>query len=126
MSILLFVGLLVCLVAAITDVKTGKIPNQLTLPVLVLAPPGHVALALHGGAAFGDALWQGLLSVGGLLLCALVPLLMWRFNAIGGGDVKLFAAIGALALPSFGFEAQLYVLVAAALLAPIKLVYEGK
>jgi prepilin peptidase CpaA len=126
MSILLFVGLFVCLVAAVTDVKTGRIPNQLTLPVLALAPPAHVALALYAGATLGAALWQGALSLAGVLLCAVVPLLMWRFNAIGGGDVKLFAALGALALPSLGFEAQLYVLLAASLLAPVKLVYEGK
>lgn len=126
MSILLLVGLLVCLIAAVTDLKTGKIPNQLTLPVLGLAPLAHVVLSLHGSATIGAAAWQGALSLAGAALCAVVPLVMWHFKAIGGGDVKLFAALGALALPTFGFEAQLYVLVAASVLAPVKLVYEGR
>ena len=34
------------------------------------------------------------LSLGGMLLCGAVPLFMWWKGALGGGDVKLFAAIG--------------------------------
>jgi prepilin peptidase CpaA len=61
-----------------------------------------------------------------MLLCGLVPLVMWRKGAIGGGDVKLFAALGALTLPRFGFEAELYVFVVAAFLGPMELIYRGK
>lgn len=125
MSPLLIVGLLVCLVAAVTDLRTGRIPNALTLPALALAPPAHVAWSLLHGAPISAALWLGASSLGGLALCAIVPLVMWRLNTIGGGDVKLFAALGALALPSIGFEAEVYVLLAACLLAPVQLIYRG-
>ena len=40
--------------------------------------------------------------------------------------MKLFAALGALLQPLIGFEAQTYAFVAAALIAPARLAYEGK
>jgi prepilin peptidase CpaA len=44
---------------------------------------------------------------------------------MGGGDVKLLAALGALFLPRAGFEIEMNVFVAAALFAPVKLAYDG-
>lgn len=126
MSPLLLLGLLLCLAAAITDWRTGQIPNALTYPVLALSPFAHVLLSLHRGNPFKAALVEGGLSVVGMLLCGAVPLYMWRNNAIGGGDVKLFAALGALCLPRFGFEAEVYVFVAASLIAPAHLIYRGR
>lgn len=73
--------------AAISDAKTGLIPNRLTLPVLAFAP---LAQGLGGGSA---ALMGSLLAALG---CALVPLLLFTRGAMGGGDLKLFAAVGAL------------------------------
>jgi prepilin peptidase CpaA len=40
-------------------------------------------------------------------VCGLVPLLLFRHDAIGGGDVKLFAVLGALAGMRTGLELQL-------------------
>lgn len=114
-----------CLIAAITDSRSGKIPNALTYPVLLLSPPAHFALALARGETLRDAFGQVALSLLGLLACGLVPFLLWRRGGMGGGDVKLFAALGALTLPRFGFEAQMYVLTVAAILAPMKLIYRG-
>ena len=45
---------------------------------------------------------------------------------MGGGDLKLFAAIGALCQPLVGIEIQMYALVVAAVVAPARLVYEGR
>lgn len=126
MSILFFVGLAVCVVAGISDFRTGTIPNALTYPVLLLAPPAHFALALRNGLSLADAGAHAGLSVVGLLLCGLVPLLMWRSGALGGGDVKLFAALGGLVLPRFGFEAEAYVFLSATLIAPLQLLHQGK
>jgi prepilin peptidase CpaA len=84
--------------AALTDTRRGLIPNWLTLPTLALAP---CAQLLCGGA-FGGAQ-----ALGGVLACGLVPLAMFGLRAIGGGDVKLFAALGALCGASLGLELQL-------------------
>jgi prepilin peptidase CpaA len=125
MPILLLVGVAVCALAAVLDLWRGTIPNALTYPVLVASPLLHFGLTYAQQHVLGAALVAAGLSVAGLVLCSAVPLFMWWKHAIGGGDVKLFAAIGALLGPSVGFEAQLYVLVAAALIAPAKLAYDG-
>lgn len=125
MSILLLVGLAACLLAAVIDLWRGTIPNALTYPLLLAAPLLHFGLAWAKGESAGAAFGALGMSLAGLALCSAVPLFMWWKGAIGGGDVKLFAAIGALFGPSIGFEAQLYVLILAALLAPAKLAYDG-
>lgn len=125
MSFLLLVGAVACALAAIFDLWRGMIPNALTYPLLVASPFLHFGLSYAQRGAFGPALTAAGLSLAGLALCSAVPLFMWWKRAIGGGDVKLFAAIGALFGPSMGFEAQLYVLVLAALIAPAKLAYDG-
>ena len=88
-AIELFLGL--ALVAAVTDWRRGEIPNWLTLPPLVLAPAAF-ALFVSPGAA--------LVSIAGIFICGLVPYLLFRQDAIGGGDVKMVAAIGGLLLPA--------------------------
>lgn len=125
MSVLLAVGFVVCVIAAVLDMRTGLIPNRLTYPLLVLSPPAHVVLVLVQGGSFTDALLRGGTSVIGIIACGILPLFMWKNDAIGGGDLKLFAGLGGLLLPRFGFETQLYVLLSAALIAPIQLAYRG-
>ncbi|MDD9947445.1 MAG: A24 family peptidase [Myxococcales bacterium] len=88
----------VALVATVTDTRSGRIPNWLTFPVLALAPLVHVA--------FGG-LRMGLSSLMGVVICGLVPLLFFKLGAMGGGDVKVFAALGALSGPQMGLEVQL-------------------
>ena len=97
--------LLVTAIAATTDVRSGLIPNWLTLPALVAAPALHAFLGDEG------ALQASLL---GIAMCGLAPYLLFRAGALGGGDVKLFAAIGAIAGPALGLEAQILGLTAAA------------
>jgi prepilin peptidase CpaA len=125
MSFLLLLGLAVCVLAAVSDLWRGTIPNALTYPLLVVSPLLHGGLAWANGQSLTAALGAAGLSLAGLALCSAVPLVMWWKGAIGGGDVKLFAAIGALLGPNVGFEAQLYVFVLAALIAPAKLAYDG-
>jgi prepilin peptidase CpaA len=80
--------LAVLIVAAfVIDVRHSKIPNWLTL----------------GGAGFGLLFHFAMQGVGGLVSSAaglavgfLVLLLLYAFGALGAGDVKLFAAIGAI------------------------------
>lgn len=120
MTVLLIAHGIVVLLAAIgavTDWRTGKIPNWLTLPPLVLGP-------LAWGIV--DGLRGAGMSLLGLLACSLVPYLMFRRGAIGGGDVKLFAAIGAIGHLYYGITAQLLSFVAAALFALGRLAWDGK
>ncbi len=51
---------------------------------------------------------------------------MYRAGAIGGGDVKLLGAVGALLRPMTGIETEMYSFIVAALYAPVRLAYEGK
>ena len=122
---MLVLCLAACVLAAAIDLWRGTIPNALTYPLLVAAPLLHFALAWERAHSLGVAFGAVGASLAGLALCSAVPLFMWWKHAIGGGDLKLFAAIGALLGPSVGFEAQLYVFVLAALIAPAKLAYDG-
>lgn len=110
--------------------KEGEIPNWLTLGSLAVAPLVHFGMGYAGGGGQVGGMRSGLeaagVSVVGALLCALVPFLLWRVGAGGGGDLKLFAAIGALCRPMVGIEAQFYAFLAAALIAPARLAWEGK
>jgi prepilin peptidase CpaA len=118
-------AILVTGLAAWFDWRTGEIPNWLTLGALGAGLIGH---AVSGGLRGGwSEAGKGLLfSLAGMGVCAFVPFLLFRSGAIGGGDVKLLAALGALLRPMVGIEAELYSFIVAALYAPARLAYEGK
>src|SRR3982750_3130496 len=89
------------LASAWTDARTGRIPHRLTMSMLSIG----LVLALVGGGlvGLGYALF-------GVLLCASVPLVLFyatRGAAIGGGDVGLFGALGALLGPTAGLQVEL-------------------
>jgi len=85
--------------AAVLDVRSRRIPNALIVVALVLGVGIHVVrFGLPGLAiASGGALFGGLL---------LVPL--YRVRAMGAGDVKLMAALGALVGPQMILWVALY------------------
>jgi len=116
---------LVAAIAAWFDWRTGEIPNWVSLGPLVVAPIAHFAVYVAIGHS-QVAIQAAGFSVLGAALCALVPVALFRVGAIGGGDVKLLAAIGAICRPSIGIEAEFYGILAAALIAPARLAYEGK
>lgn len=80
-------ALVLTLLAGWIDHRTGFIPNRLTAAALFLG----LGLALANGGGSGL-----LFAIAGIFATALVPLILSRFGAMGGGDVKLFAALGAL------------------------------
>ncbi|HLU67870.1 MAG TPA: A24 family peptidase [Kofleriaceae bacterium] len=108
--------LIVTAIAATTDLRTGLIPNWLTLPALVAAPAAH---ALFAGPGALEA------SLVGIALCGLPPYLLFRVGALGGGDVKLLAAIGGIAGASLGLEAQIFGLSVAAAYVIVRLAWRG-
>jgi prepilin peptidase CpaA len=73
--------------AAVTDARSARIPNWITLPPLAIAP------VLYGVAVGPEYAVQSLASA---FISGLSPYLLFRRQAMGGGDVKLFAAIGAV------------------------------
>lgn len=117
-----------CLATALAgaiDLRTGLIPNTLTLTLFVVGVPLHVLMMRTSAPAVSTWLWVGDALLGSLV-CALVPLLLWRAGGMGGGDLKLFAALGALLGVRAGLEIQLVAFAVAALLAPAVLAFRGK
>ena len=125
MSLFLSFTVVVCAVAALSDFRTGLIPNWLTMGALLAGVLGHLSygtLLMDGRTGLHEAA----ASVAGLVLCAIAPGVLYWKGAMGGGDLKLFAAIGALCQPLVGIEIQMYALVVAAVIAPARLAYEGR
>ena len=125
MSYFVLVAVVVAGVAAWTDWRTGLIPNWLTVGAALCGLFGHFfAGAWLGGVRVG--LIEAGVSLAGLIFCALPALLMYWKGAMGGGDLKLLAALGALCQPMLGIEAQMYGFIAAAIIAPAQLAYRGQ
>lgn len=83
--------LAVVCVAGFSDIRTRRIPNRVVLAGLLLGLAGNAMLYR----------WAGLASAGlgmGLALLVYFPLYMLR--GMGAGDVKLMAAVGAIAGPA--------------------------
>lgn len=99
-------ALVIACIAAFTDLRGRIIPNWLTLPAFVVGLSLHLSL---GG------LRAGLFAVLSALLCFLPVYFLFVRGALGGGDVKLFAALGAWLGVRDGLELQLtaFMLVAA-------------
>ncbi len=104
--------------AALCDWRRGEIPNWLTLPPIVVGPLAY-------GLTFGVE--SALHSLAAAFVSALVPYFLFRRGAMGGGDVKLFGALGAIAGFDMlvGIEIQLGALVVAMLFACGALAWKG-
>ena len=118
-------GISVAVVGAAIDARTGLVPNWLTLGALSVAPPLAFALecSAHGVRA---GLAAAGLSLLGALVCGLGPLVAFMKGGMGGGDVKLLAAIGALLGFRLGLDAEFYGFVVGALYVPAKLAWQGR
>ena len=92
-----YFGLLaaVLIVAAVTDLRRQIVPNRLTMPAIALGLLAHAAAGLADDGLSG--MGGELLGAGGALLVGLVPMALVFFaGGLGGGDVKLVAAVGAI------------------------------
>jgi prepilin peptidase CpaA len=81
----------VVLIAAFTDIRSRNIANWLTVGGIL------AGFVLHPLATGWPGLW---LSLKGFGLAALIFLPIFYFRWLGGGDVKLMGAVGALAGPT--------------------------
>lgn len=94
---LIAVAAVLVVAAAIIDLRTREIPDAFPIALLALALVGKLA-------GWSSVTWLGMLA--GCVVGFLIPaLLFWR-GAMGGGDVKLLAALGA----GLGLQALLSVL----------------
>jgi len=104
-------------VIAYTDVRYRRIPNKLVLVTLVA---GLVINTLFGGS-------HGLLvSIEGFALASGSMFLLHLFGTMGAGDVKLFAAIGAVHTLPLVLPTLLIVALTGGVLAIIKMIYTGR
>ena len=105
------------LYAVFTDLRARRISNRLTYASMLL---GLIAnTALHGWSGLGQSSlgWAAGLGI------MLVPFLL---GAMGAGDVKLMAAIGAVKGPEFVLIAALYACLTGGLLALYYLIKERR
>jgi prepilin peptidase CpaA len=92
-------------ISAIWDLVSMHIPNVLTLGGVALGIALRIALG-YTEAGVSGALRGLAWAIAGVFLCGLLPLMSYRAGDVGGGDVKLFVAIGALCGPFLGFNVQ--------------------
>lgn len=121
----------VCVAASITDVRTHRIPNKLTVWAAAGALVFWLIVGLVEGRGIAGA-GQGmhgtfLASLLGLL-CGLIPFgILVTIGGLGGGDMKLMAAIGAWGA---GWQVVLgttiYALIAGALIGVFLMIRHGR
>lgn len=104
-------------VSVVSDLKQRLIYNWVTLPAMVLGL--GLAWLERGWAGAGWSL-IGLLLGGGLLL---LPFLA---GAMGGGDVKLMAALGALGGPLFVCQTAIFACLAGGLASLVIMAKNGQ
>lgn len=101
------------LAAAIGDIRWGTIPREFTSAGFL------IGLLYHG--LFGSLMSAALAGILGFA----VGLTLFRLGAIGGGDVKLIAALGAMLSLGPWLIAMAVALVAAAFFALAQAAYRG-
>lgn len=106
-------GLLVA-TAFVTDIKSMKIPNMLTLPAILCGMIYHL---INTG-------WSGVMFSGkGLVVGFGILLVMHWMGAVGAGDVKLFGGIGAWTGTLFTIQSLLYSILFAGLIGIVILLW---
>ena len=110
--------LIVLLIASVAfDLTQKRIPNFLTFPVILFGLIFYTATGLVNGLLF--SLFGFLLGIG----LFLIPFML---GGMGGGDVKLLGAIGALKGAEFVFIATLYTAFCGGIIAIIYMAYKGQ
>jgi len=103
-------------VSALTDLRTGRIYNRVTYPAMLAG----IAASFAGlGPSPAMAILGGV--IGGALLYV-----MFAFGWMGGGDVKLMAAVGFLTGFPFILDAMFYAIFVGGLFAALVLIWRGE
>jgi len=110
-------AVLLSLLAAVTDLRSRRIPNWLTVPGLLIGVAANTTL---GG-------WSGLaasLKGAAVGLALLLPFVLLR--SLGAGDWKLAAALGAFAGPKVLVDLLLGSVLVAGVMAVALVIYKGR
>ena len=99
MTISTICALAVGCAACVTDIHNRRIPNWLTFGAAGVAVVFHTATRGGGGFVFATTGW---------FLGALIMFLPFALRGLGGGDVKLLAALGAWLGPANAVWLALY------------------
>jgi prepilin peptidase CpaA len=110
-------ALLLATGAAVLDARSGRIPNAITVGGALAGAVAHATWSGGEGAAF-----SGLGALAGLLV--FFPL--FALGGLGGGDVKLMAALGAWVGWRSILGAALYTAVAGGVMAVAVALWRGK
>lgn len=102
--------IILLLLASFFDIKYKKIPNFLTLPVMLWGVLSSTIINGFKGFQF---------SIFGLLFGIGIFIIPFALYLIGGGDVKLMGAVGALMGWKFSLSAVLYSGIAGGIIAII-------
>jgi len=114
---------LTLITAATTDVMSRKVYNWLTYPAIALG------LALgYGAGGLGESVWApGLVShLTGLAVGFGLLFVVWWSRAVGGGEVKLAAAVGAIGGFPFVIPALFWSSLVGAVMALWTLLWRGQ
>lgn len=103
--------------AAVSDLRTGLIPNKLTFGALGAL---FIAQLVVNGLRVG-----AISALTGLLFAGLIPLLLYVARGLGGGDLKLMAACGVGLGPLLAMEAQMIAFSIGCLYAIGRAIYAG-
>jgi prepilin peptidase CpaA len=106
----------VATIACVTDWRTRRIPNVLTIGASLAALLFHT-LAPTGIGFFG--------SLSGWCVGAAIMFVPFALRGLGGGDVKLLAAIGAWTGPGAAFWIGIYTGIAGGVLAIVVAAHHG-
>lgn len=107
----------ILIIAAVTDIRSQRIPNTLTYTSMVFALIFHVQ---------GSGLHGLLFSLAGLALGLAFFMLPYLMGGMGAGDVKLLGAVGAFLGPRGVFEATLCAAIVGGIYALIILLIKHK
>ena len=110
--------LLLLLAASICDLRTRRIPNRLTFGGITLALLyGLLAHHPHSGGFFS--------ALGGMAVGLALMLPLYLLHAMGAGDVKLMAMVGAFLGPEATWQAVIFVFIAGGLAALAYALWHG-
>ena len=108
--------LVATLAAAVTDIRSRRIPNALTATAAVLAVAVHL----------GEGVVPELAAIGAMIVAFVLGSFAYSAGWFGGGDVKLIAACCGLAGFPGALALVLYILVCGAFLALVTAALSGR
>jgi prepilin peptidase CpaA len=115
-TLMVFLGGIL-IIAAITDIRSQRIPNMLTFTTMVISLLYHIQGSGMHGLFF---------SLSGLALGMAFFLLPYLMGGMGAGDVKLLGAVGAALGPKGVFVAVLCTALAGGVYAAVLLLIKYK